>query len=432
MKEFAVAGAVLAVLTTTLACQSGSAQEELSTAQYRADFDYMWTQLRDRYAYFTSKKIDWNTVRTLYRPRLDRVTSRSDFVRLLEEVLEELYDSHTHLQTHLADSPNIVPSRADLWAQWIGGKALITAVRPGFVADLEGVRAGMEVVAVDGVEVGEAVRQRLPKALRSADPAARNYALRKVVAGRRGADRRLRLRQNGQMRTFTLAQGRYDSLYQDNYQGRLEQQLLAGGWGYINIVNALGDSELVPLFDAALATLAHTPGLIVDLRQTPNGGDFAILQGLMGRFIATEQVAHRNFPLGGTPYFSTVRPRGPWRYERPLVLLVGRWTASAGEGMASSLDHMGVATVVGTPMGGLEGSVFSATMPHSGIRFQSVDTRILNGTLQEAGNSHSFTGTNRAQYRPGVLVDLAASRYAGVEDPVLDEGIRALQRLIRY
>ena len=103
MKEFAVAGAVLAVLTTTLACQSGSAQEELSTAQYRADFDYMWTQLRDRYAYFTSKKIDWNTVRTLYRPRLDRVTSRSDFVRLLEEVLEELYDSHTHLQTQGSD-----------------------------------------------------------------------------------------------------------------------------------------------------------------------------------------------------------------------------------------------------------------------------------------------------------------------------------------
>jgi carboxyl-terminal processing protease len=40
------------------------------------------------------------------------------------------------------------------------------------------------------------------------------------------------------------------------------------------------------------------------------------------------------------------------------VVLVGRWTASMGEGMAIGLDAMKRATIVGTRMAGLNGAVF--------------------------------------------------------------------------
>src|SRR2546423_1869002 len=75
-----------------------SAQQPFSREQFTSDFDQMWSSLRDNYAYFDKKETDWNKVRELYRPKLAEVKSRSDFVNLLERVLDELYDYHIKAQ----------------------------------------------------------------------------------------------------------------------------------------------------------------------------------------------------------------------------------------------------------------------------------------------------------------------------------------------
>ena len=78
--------------------------------------------------------------------------TRNDFIALLEQVLEELYDHHTHLNTNTASSARLVPSGADVWAAWRQDKAIITQVRPASNAERAGLRAGMQVLAIDGVE----------------------------------------------------------------------------------------------------------------------------------------------------------------------------------------------------------------------------------------------------------------------------------------
>jgi hypothetical protein len=59
---------------------------------FEEDFDVLWEQIGDSYAYFDRKATDWAKVRELYRPRLKGVTTRDEFVAFLETVPEELYD----------------------------------------------------------------------------------------------------------------------------------------------------------------------------------------------------------------------------------------------------------------------------------------------------------------------------------------------------
>jgi len=150
-----------AFLLSCLIQTVASPQNGLTRQQYEEDFDYLWQSILDDYAYFDQKQTDWNKVRQIYRPQLSAVQRPGDFIALLESVLEELYDSHTHLNTNTGASPRIVPSGTDIWAEWIKGKPLITEVRPESGAEKAGVRTGMQVASIDCIPIDEAVRHRI-------------------------------------------------------------------------------------------------------------------------------------------------------------------------------------------------------------------------------------------------------------------------------
>ncbi len=76
-----------------------------------------------------------------------------------------------------------------------------------------------------------------------------------------------------------------------------------------------------------------------------------------------------------------------------MVVLVGRWTGSMGEGMAIGFDGMNRATVIGNDMAGLAGGVEDFEFPKFGIRY-SFPTY----------NLKHVDGTNRHEWSPPVFV----------------------------
>jgi dihydrofolate reductase len=94
--------------------------------QFTQDFDYLWSQLRGNYAYFDKKETDWGLGREVYRPRFAGIKTKREFITLLESVLEELYDHHTHLKINTSGSTRLVPTGLDVRAEWENGKAIIT------------------------------------------------------------------------------------------------------------------------------------------------------------------------------------------------------------------------------------------------------------------------------------------------------------------
>ena len=137
---------------------------------------------------------------------------------------------------------------------------------------------------------------------------------------------------------------------------------------------------------------------------------------ILGRFLEREAVYQLGRPRVGEPWRRSVAPRGPWTYRGRLVVLAGRWTASMGEGMAIGLDGLGRAKVVGTRMAGLEGAVFTGTLPRSGIRFNYPAERLFH-----------VNGTPREQFRPARIVDLEKVARERQATALLDAGVAALR-----
>lgn len=395
---------------------SGSSQEVVTPEQFAQDFDYLWSRLRDHYAYFDKKETDWGLVREVYRPRAAEVRTKREFVAFLERVLEELYDNHTHLKVNTSSSPRLVPTGLDVWAEWEGGQAIVTQLRKGFSAEQAGVKVGMEITAINGVPVETAVRNRLGVSLKKVTEAARGWALRALLAGTRDMRRVIEARDaDGVKATFRLDLPGHRTV--DNYQGdpRVEWKILKGGFGYIKI-NDLGSEETVSEFAAALEQLKTTRGLILDLRATQSGGNTSVAEPMMGRLIGRRMAYQKGAPVRGEGWTREVSSGGGWTYKAPLVVLVGRWTASMGEGMAIGLDGMGRATVVGTRMARLNGAVFDLQLPNTGIRLNYAAEKLFH-----------VNGTPREDFVPPVLVNLIGIVRG---DPILEAGVRTLKRLL--
>lgn len=382
---------------------------------YLDDFDSAWTFIRDNYAYFEEKSVDWEQVRNLLRPRATAIRDRGEFIGLLEDLVEHLYDHHAHLGVNTPSSPRLVPSGADLWAAHRGGTALITQVRAGSDGERAGLRPGMEIVSIDGRLVADAVEGRLPSALDREDPAARDWALRVLLAGRQNATVHLEVRTGSRLRPAEFQPGLADRAASPLTVAYLDDRI-----GYVRLHDSLGQVALVSAWDAALDDLPGTDGLILDLRDTPGGGNTTVARGLLGRLVSEERPYQRH-ELPGEElrhgirriWVEHVAPRGPRVYDKPIAVLVGRWTASMGEGVAIGLDGMQRATVFGSAMAGLAGVVYSRTLEYTEIPVRVPAERL-----------YHVDGTPRERFVPRFRIEPTSS--AG--DTVLEAALRWMRR----
>jgi len=392
----------------------------LTTAQYQADFDFLWATVRDDYAYFDQKQTDWNKVRAYYRPQLDTLRSRRAFVRLLENVLNELYDHHAGLGTNRPDSRRLVPSGADVWAEISGKQAVVRAVRSGFgAAEQAALKPGNVISKVNGIPIEEAIQPFLPRCLRNPDAEARLFALQQLLAGDHRTPREWRVA-NSATEAARVVKPDEPTMKLENikYPARLEARRI-GTIGYLKINNCLFDNRLIADFDSALNTLQGTKGLILDLRETPSGGNSVVARAIMGRFIAAEAPYQlHELPAEAAQtgvrrrWLELVSPRAP-QYTAPLVVLCGRWTGSMGEGLTIGFDALRRATVVGTEMARLRGAIYSYTLPNSGIGFNIPVERL-----------YHVDGRTREEFRPPVYVNLA---HNSAPDPALQKALELLQ-----
>ena len=125
-----------------------------------------------------------------------------------------------------------------------------------------------------------------------------------------------------------------------------------GNVGYICIWN-LSTPDLSDTFDSALESISDTTGLIVDLRFN-GGGDETLGQRIAGRFLAKEAVYSKNQYRNGKKHKNLGKklsrkfePRGPWRYQAPVVLLQGQKTMSSAESTALMFAQCKTVTTLG-------------------------------------------------------------------------------------
>ncbi|MGB1296102.1 MAG: S41 family peptidase [Flavobacteriales bacterium] len=87
----------LASILAAWSCEDIGFEEDLETLDPQANFEYLWNECDEKYAYFDLKKIDWVDIKATYQAKLYPEMTQDSLFNVLGGMLTELKDDHTNL-----------------------------------------------------------------------------------------------------------------------------------------------------------------------------------------------------------------------------------------------------------------------------------------------------------------------------------------------
>lgn len=357
---------------------------KIDPLKIKADLNEILSDLASSYAYLDEKNVDLNCIRDFYEKQIPDITSYVETVLFFEYLLDEFYDSHLNLGTNTNSSFRLF---APIYLVLEDGKPIVSNVWQNQIENLEHSLIGAELLKINGLEIDAAIKQFPTHCNDKNSKEVREWIVNKLVAGRYNQSRVLTLKlKNNKTIEFDV----------DELKIKPNSNLLTSttknGIGIITINNSLGNNSLINEFDKALDSLMHTKGLIIDLRNTVDGGNSYVARGIMGRFISetkpyqqhVKKEKYQENPMIVRSWIEYVDPRKQL-YTKPVVILVGRWTGSMGEGLAIGFEGMDRAEIVGSAMERLAGEIdgFSFRNQRFGYRISTAKLFHLNGTARE-------------------------------------------------
>jgi len=334
-----------------------------------ATFDAAWTAIRETYVDESRSDADWDALRAEFRPRAARAATPDEVRDVLRDLLTRIGHSHfdllsstvrARLDKAAADPSEVGAIGADLTP--IDGELVIARVDPSSPALEAGLRPGVVLEAIDGVELHDAAGT-----MRSAD-FERWATAQSLLRGTTGTTISLRLRDvDGQTSTHKVSRAREQGQpvtlgHLPTFFARLDHVVRNAGNGrHVAVVRF--NVWMVPLaaaIDRAVDESRNADGIVIDLRGNP-GGVLSMLMGVSGHFLDTPvrlgTLRTRDSELNLVANPRTVAPDGRRvaPYHGPLAILVDQTSYSASEIFAAGMQSIGRARIFGqkTPGGAL-------------------------------------------------------------------------------
>ncbi|KAA5804992.1 hypothetical protein F1654_03070 [Alkalicaulis satelles] len=384
---------------------------------YRTDARALLDLISHNYAYLDRFE-GANPALTAQGVNLDEVTDAASLLDFAECALFALKDHHAIMGVNAARSYGLTPSHADLWVEDIDGRLVITDVRRGSPAAAAGVQPGSELLEIEGLPAEDAIGRLCGGPYATSQD--RGFAARVLAAGRRDRPRQLVIldahgvQASVELAPFSAPQGREP----------IDAWRAGTGALVLRFNDSLGADGLAGHIDDALEH-ADAAGVILDLRDTPGGGNSLNARALLGRFLSETRPYQRHELVREARETGIVRlwveeaaPRAPALAHVPVVVLVGRWTGSMGEGIAIGFDHAAGAPVMGSRMAGLRGAVYDFVLPHTGWAVKLPAERL----------SH-VDGAPREAYAPSIQLDTSETLDGQGEDIALNRALEVLSAM---
>ena len=357
----------------------GSPAAANEVERFREDARLIEKLIHDNYAYRERLPGNQLPLSPILRAEAEQVNDKRSLLRYAERVLFTLADHHAITGASLPNSWAVVPSYSDLWIEKKGARYVVDAVRPGSPSEQAGLRQGDVLIGVAGTPIDQAVSTfwsdlgLKPTVERAA------FAARVLTAGRRDQPRALTFRRRNESPMQLVLANLYSSV-------AVRASVTISGDDrnlIIKINDALGDRATIAAFDQAMATAKARQQITLDLTDTPSGGNTVVARAIMGWFV-TKPTAYQVHRLpaeerqSGIPrqWVEQVLPRPGKHHKGPVVVRVGRWTGSMGEGLAIGFDAIG-AKVTGDRMAGLLGAIYDYKLPASGIVLKLPTERLM-------------------------------------------------------
>ncbi len=328
------------MIAAALAAPAAARQAE--EADYRAAAYEMVDKIEDNYAYrdrFEGEAIPFTPV--LQREAAD-VDDASALLAFAERMLLVLRDHHAITGSSFSDSWAVVPTYADLWIVSREADYIVDAVRTGSPASAQGILPGMRLTHIGDDSAANAIAAFWNDlGLADPDAEARGFAARVLAAGRRDRERQLTFADGGNRLAVTLP-----SLYSIEREPMPPVSLSQNGdVATITFNNSLGDSATIEAFDAMMAQAIDSKRIVLDLTETPSGGNTTVARAIMGWF-TREPKPYQTHSLPAEyrqtgiarQWTEYVLPREGQFYAGPLACVSVAGPAAWGKGWPSECD----------------------------------------------------------------------------------------------
>ena len=373
----------------------GIALVDYSDQSYSDAFNSLVDLLTKEYAFTEYKDIDWEAKRTEFLPLFEAATTDEDaraYQRALRDFGWSIPDGHVSgafvnedFQLAIAGGLGIAIRETD------EGSVIVNFVGEGSPAETAGITLGTEIVAIDGVPIGDAIGNAVAfSAPFSTEHFKRLQQMRYAVRFPIETEVELTwIDAEGEEVTETMKViSEYDSFSFSSFargttgfEIPVDYKLLEADeygendYGYVKIDSFSDNSVLtIQLWERLIRTLKQyaVGGLIIDMRQ--NGGGSGFLADQMAAYFFQEPhvLGNSGFydedrgefyfdPEGQDRYYL---PADDLRYDGEVAIIVGPFCLSACEFFSYDMTIDDRATVVGHyPTGGLGGSIKSIKMP---------------------------------------------------------------------
>ncbi len=316
-------------------------------------------RIRRDYAY-TDRVEDIDALFAAFRVSAAQATSLAELGSVTEALGYAFRDGHFHIRPSVGPERAWIPSSSDFWIERKEGRWIVSDVKQLSEARARGIRPGWEVLSMDGAPIEDLARAALKPVAPQPSDEQIEYGVNVVLTGRLNQARQFVFTDGTQQRQIELPPAQQS--FGDRPSGTM-QVIDHEGITRIRFNNSLGNNALIAEFDALMKQQADARAIILDFRDTPGGGNTTVARTIMGHFISESSPyqAHRiiseEMQFGvRRQHMEYVFPRGT-TFEKPVVVLAGRWTGSVGEALAMAFDTAIGAHTIGTPLADLLGTL---------------------------------------------------------------------------
>jgi carboxyl-terminal processing protease len=322
----------------------------VDTLKVRKDFEQLMSNLEVNYVYHNTKDVDLNCIKSYYSQKISSLKNSTETLLFFEYILDEFYDSHLHLNTSNKFSYRLY---SPIFVSTLGNKTEISSTwKDQIESGLNINITNAEILTFNGINFNELIEKFPTHCQNKNNDEIRTWISNKILSGRYNEPRII---------TLKTKTGKIETLDIDEIKIRKDTALLSykiiENIGIIRLNNSLGETNTKLEFKQALSDLKETDGIILDLRNTIDGGNTSIAYPIAGHF-TNKKMVFQKYKNTKEEFVDYIKPSNP-HYDKPLIVLVGRWTGSIGEGLSSGFDGTGIGKIVGTEMLKLAGATKS-------------------------------------------------------------------------
>jgi carboxyl-terminal processing protease len=349
--------------------------ESLPDDEKLAGLSKFWSEVKYNFAYPEKLiQLDWDRLYLESIPKVLTAKSTLAYYQELMRLCARIGDGHTNV--YFPDKLDVM-AKPPLRTGLVEGHIMILDARSPSL-ETRDLRAGMEILDVDGVPALEYARRDVEPFVSASTPQDREnrtfwYGFLRGPAGK-PVHLKVRDAAGKEFERDVDRQGYHDVVRMP----LLDFRMLPGNVAYVGL-NDFSNNDLVKQWRDTLPKIANASALILDLRLNGGGSSgigYEVIKSLVDRPVPTSRVMMRRYNptdrARGTLMDWTELQAGSFqpgdgpRYSGPVVVLSGPATFSAAEDFLVAWKNSGRGKIIGEPSGGSTGQPLGFALPGGG------------------------------------------------------------------